>query len=396
MNIGLDARSMVAPRPRGTGRNLRDAFRLIPDLCPEWRFLFYHQRPLSGEDRTAADEPWQHPNVTLRRIDVPGDRFDAWFQLRLPFAARQDRVDLMHFPASAAPAWCPVPFVLTVHDLIPFKLPTELSPRRTQAFGRGLRRGLRRAQHIIVVSRATRDDLRRDFGVPLEKMTVIPWAPDSRVSARARHPEDGRHTRQVCDKYQLPERWLIAFSGSTPRKNARGVLDGFARVAPDIRRGVHVVLVGCEPEAYRARLATDADRLGISGQCHILGFAPHDDLPTLLGGASGLLMPSRYEGFGLPILDAFACGVPVLTSNVSSMPEVAGDAAVYCDPQDPGSIARGIEELLNPRKAAELVRRGHARLALFSWERTAEAMRGVYEHCLARLQTAHLAGAEVG
>jgi glycosyltransferase involved in cell wall biosynthesis len=382
MKIGLDARSLTLPRPRGTGRNLLDAYRLIPALRPEWQFVLYHQRPLPAELHRREDAPWHQPNVELRQIEMPGDRLDAWFQMRLPLAARRDGVDLMHFPANAAPAWCPVPFVVTVHDLIPLRLPGELPPRATRAFRRGVMRGVRRAAHIIAVSAATSDELHRDFGVARDRMTVIPWAPDARVLAELHRELSAEQRAQVRTKYELGERWLLSFSGSTARKNASGVLEGFAAMSPEQRQGVQVVLIGCEPAAYRTYLAAEAERLSIAGQCRILGFVPHEDVPAMLRGAAGLLMPSRYEGFGLPILDAFACGVPVLTSAVSSMPEVAGDAAIYCDPDDPRSIAAGMQRLLEPATAREMVRRGRARLAWFSWERTARAMCAVYEACL--------------
>jgi glycosyltransferase involved in cell wall biosynthesis len=372
---------MTMPRPRGTGRNLLDAYRLIPVLRPEWEFLLYHQRPLPAEQRASEDAPWGHPNVQLRQVNLPGDRLDAWFQLRLPWAARRDRVDLMHFPANVTPAWCPVPFVVTIHDLIPLRLPGELPPRQTRAFRRGVLRGVGRAAHIITVSAATRDELHRDLGVPSHRMTVIPWAPDARVLAQMDSRLTDEQFGRLRVKYQLSARWLISFSGSTPRKNARGVLAGFASVRPELRRGIQLVLMGCEPAECRRRLVAEAGRAGVAAQCRFLGFVPHEDVPALLRGASGLLMPSRYEGFGLPILDAFACGVPVLTALVSSMPEVAGDAAVYCDPDDPSSIAAGIARLLEPSTAQELVRRGRLRLAHFSWEHTAKAMCAVYEMC---------------
>ena len=395
MKIGLDARSLTLPRPRGTGRNLLDAYRLIPALRPEWQFVLYHQRPLSRELREREDAPWQHPNVELRRIDMPGDRLNAWFQVRLPWAARHDGIDLLHFPANAAPAWCPVPFVVTIHDLIPLRLPGELSPRATRMFRRGLVRGVRRAVRIITVSAATCDELHHGFGVPLDRMTVIPWAPDAHMLAELRRELSAEQCEDVRIKYELGQRWLLSFSGSTARKNAGGVLAGFAGVNAERRRDVQVVLIGCEPAAYRASLVAQAEGLGISAQCRVLGFVPHEDVPALLRGAAGLLMPSRYEGFGLPILDAFACGVPVLTSRVSSMPEVAGDAAVYCDPDDPRSIAAGIQRLLEPATARVLVHRGRARLARFSWERTAAAMCAVYETCLAESLPDRFATAEV-
>lgn len=396
MRIGVDARTWTAPQPRGIGTTLREAYRRLRMLKPDWEFVLYHQRPITEDRRRDPDEPWHEPNVRLRQIDMPGDRLDAWFQMRLPLAARQDRVDVMHFPANAAPAWCPTPFVLTVHDLIPLTLPGECSESETRAFQRGLLRGVRRAVHIIAISAATRDDLHRLLEVPRELITVIPWAPHGSVLAQAERSLAVNERQRLRDKYDLSERWLITLSGRTPRKNARGVLDAFARVAPALRRQLQMVLTGCEPESYRAQLYGNAERHGLSQQCRILGYVPEADLPGLLGGARGLVMPSRYEGFGLPILDAFALGVPVLAARGSSMPEVAGDAAVYCDAHDPRSIARAMEKLLDDDTARELVARGRARLRDYSWTRTAEAMCAVFEKARgnARVPAVAAAGAE--
>jgi heptosyltransferase-2 len=402
MKVGLDARSMTTSRPRGTGRNLRDAYRLIPRLRPDWEFVLYHQRPVADREPD-HDQPWRHPHVRLRQLEMPGDRLDAWFQVRLPLAAWQDRVDLMHFPANRAPLWCPVPFVATIHDLAPLEVRGELPPAQTRAFRRDVARAVRGAVHIITVSSATRDSLHRVFGLPLEKMTVIPWAPDERIAAEAAGDADPEQQRRVRERWLFsaggPERdaaldlpYLITFSGRSPRKNATGVLDGLARMSADLRRSVQLVLLGCEPQSYRTSLALQAKRLGIAKQCHILGFVPHADLPALLRGARGLLIPSRCEGFGLPVLDAFACGVPVLASRASSLPEVAGPAAVYCDPNDADSIAAGMEQLLDRLTAARLVSSGYERLKLFSWERTAEAMCAVYEQCLRRVPASPRAG----
>ncbi len=382
MRIGLDARSLTVPNPRGTGRNLLDAYQRVPTLHPEWEFVLYHQHPLTPAATPDGPRPWQHANVRLRHIDIPGDRFGAWLQLRLPLAACRDHVNLMHFPANAAPAWCPVPFVTTVHDLAPLHVAGELLPREAELFRRGVQRAVTRSAHIITPSAATRDDLCRTFAVTPDKITVIPWAADTRIAQQAQRPLADSDRRQLRQQYNLGPCWLVSFAGVSRRKNARGVLDGFARVPWEIRHGVQVVLVGCNREDFRNSLAADAERHGISGQVRILDFVPYEDLPTLLRGARGLLMPSRCEGFGLPILDAFACGVPVLTANVSSMPEIAGDAALYCDPNDPCSIAAGIEQLLDDAVAAQLVPRGFNRLSQFTWQRTAEAMCSVYEKCL--------------
>ena len=389
MRIGVDARSIFMPRPRGTGRNLLDAYRLIPRLRGDWQFVLYHQRDASGCEACAAlgvrsessESVSGQANLEIRQLDMPGDRFDAWFQLRLPLSARNDRVDLLHLPANAAPAWCAVPYVVTVHDLIPLKIADEASSAARRGFRRGLRRAVRGAARIIAVSNATRDDLIDEFDIAEEKISVVGWAPDTHVTAGAEPGRDGR-TRA---RYELSRPWLLGFSGSSRRKNAFGLIEAMTRLPQEVRDSVLLVLIGCEPAEFRERLAERARRCGIASSCRFLGFVPHGDIAGLLGGARGLVMPSLYEGFGLPILDAFALDVPVMTSDVSSMPEIAGDAAVYCNPHDTESIARGIERLLDDQVAERLVRAGRRRVESFTWERTAEAICDVYEQCLSEL-----------
>jgi glycosyltransferase involved in cell wall biosynthesis len=387
LRVGLDARTLFMPRPRGTGRNLLDAYQLIPSLRPDWEFVLYHQRPpprtadCRSSSGSALAALLSRPNVRARRVDIPGDRFDLCLQLRLPTAAWRDRLDLLHLPANAAPARCKTPFVVTVHDLIPLTLAGEQSEARRRAFRRGVERAVRGAAHLISPSRATRDELHRTFSVPLDRVTVIPWAPDQGITRALHSGEIAAQIERVRAWHGLNRPWLLNFSGSSPRKNAAGLIDAFARLSPDVRRDVALVLLGCEPAAVRAELEARSEGLGVRESCRFLRFVPHEDLPGLLCGARGLVMPSLGEGFGLPILDAFACGTPVLTSNLSSMPEVAGDAAIYCDPRHSASIAEGIVRLLDQPTAERLRHAGRRRLQHFSWEQTAQRMCEVYERC---------------
>lgn len=382
MRIGLDARTMTMPRPRGTGRNLLDAFRIIPNLRPDWEFVLYHQRPAPREF-DLPDPPWSYRNVHLRRIDMPGDRVDAWFQVRLPLAAREDRLDLLHCPANAAPRFHPVPLVTTIHDLAPLRVPGELSPAATSAFRRGIRRALRSAARIITPSDATRRDLCEEFALNGDDIAVIPWAPDRRVQAAAAAPFDETARENVLAAYGLTRPFFVMFAGDVARKNAGGVVRALA-AARDALAGTVVVFVGCDAAETRAALFAEAHRLGVVDACRLQRFLPLGDLANLMRASRGVLIPSLCEGFGLPVLDAFALGVPVLASNSTSLPEVAGDAAVYCDPNDPASIARGMTALLDAHQAAELVRRGRERLEHFTWEHTAARMCDVYEQAAGR------------
>jgi alpha-1,3-rhamnosyl/mannosyltransferase len=405
LRVGLDARSIFMPRPRGTGRNLLDAYKLIPSLRPEWEFVLYHQRAAGGvapgHGRSARSRSVDArasllalPNVHARRIDMPGDRFDLWFQVRLPAAAWRDGIDLLHLPANVAPARCPVPFVVTIHDLIPLALAGELSPRGCRAFRRGVERAVRGATRIISPSNATRTELHERLGVDLDRVSVVPWAPDGAISSVSGESTPAisestdstlrAETERVRAQYELRRAYLLNFSGSSIRKNADGLVDAFGLLSPELRGEFQLVLVGVEPAARRGELRARSERVGVRPNCRFLGFVPQEDLPGLLCGAHGLLMPSLCEGFGLPILDAFACGVPVLTSDLSSMPEVAGDAAAYCNPHDSADIAGGIARLLEAATAERLKHAGFRRLRDFSWERTARLMCEVYEDCLAR------------
>lgn len=381
MIIGLDARTIFSPAPRGTGRNLFDAYQIIPRLRPDWRFILYHERPAHGSPLAEHGERntvWAG-NLRTRRLRMPGARFDAWLQLRLPWAARCDGVDLLHVPANAAPIWCPVPFVATVHDLIPLRIRGEADAGASDQFRKQVARAVRGAAHLITPSRATRDELCAEFGFSADRVTVIPWAPDQRIRDA---PDDPAGREALRARYQLTRPWLLNFSGNSRRKNAHGLLRALGRLPAEARRRYLTVIVGCNSREQRAELATLAEDLSVADDCRILGFVPHEDLPGLLRGARAVLMPSLCEGFGLPILDAFAAGVPVLTSRCSSMPEVAGDAAIYCDATLPGSIADGIFQILHDETAADLVRRGYERVREFTWERTAGAMCAVYERCV--------------
>lgn len=386
LRIGLDARSIFMPRPRGTGRNLADAYRRLPGLRPHWQFTLYHQR--------SAATDLARPNVRTRRIDILGDRHNLWLNLRLPLAAWRDGIDLLHLPANEAPPWCPVPYVATVHDLIPLRVDDECAARQRATFRRRVARACRGAVHLIVPSNATRDEVHDEFGVPLERISVIPWAADHAIAATAGDAAARRRAIElVRGEHRLRDPWLLNFSGPSRRKNAHAIVEALALLPPHKRGKAQVVLVGCEPASFREALLARATQLGIRPHVRPLGFVPHEHLPGLLAGARGLLIPSLMEGFGLPILDAWACDVPVLASNTSSMPEVAADAAEYCDPRSPTSIARGIGRLLDDGIAADLRTRGAARLTQFSWHRTARLMGNVYAHALDTL--GHAAPARV-
>lgn len=244
--------------------------------------------------------------------------------------------------------------VTTVHDLYPFKFPRVVSPAVREVHKRKLNWVLRESKKIIVPSGSTKSDLVK-FGAREELIRVIPEAPSLKKS-------DEAGVIRAKKKYNLQGNYLITI-GVTALKNTKRIIEAFQRA----RIGtLKLVLVG-RPLGVE---------VGGERNIRILGHVPEEDLSGLLTGSSGLVFASLYEGYGIPILDAFACGVPVVTSNVASMPEVAGDAAVLVDPYDVSSISEGIRSILRGPKG--WVEKGNERVKGFSWEKAAQETLKVY------------------
>lgn len=383
MRIGLDARTLYSQHARGTGRNLRDVLRALAPATPLDTYLLYH-RPSKTRAPADDDDLAVWPNMAARCVDLPGDRFDLWFNLRLPIAARADGVDVLHAPANAAPAFCPVPIVVTIHDLIPLDERCGATPGQARRFERGVRHALRVAACVITPSEFTRRQLAARFGIDPARITVVPWAPDTRLTRSTTHAERARDDAAIRTRFDLADPWILNFSGRSARKNATRLITAFAELPKEQRDRTLLVMTGCEPAATREQLVSLAHAHGIADRCRILGFQEENDAAALLRGAAGLAIPSLAEGFGLPLVDAMSLGIPVLASGCTSLPEVAGDAAIYVDPECVAGIRDGLVRLLDPSDREERIDRGLARAASFTWERTASLLHAVYDRCAQR------------
>lgn len=380
MRIGLDARTMFAPQARGTGRNLRDVLRRLSAASPTDTYLLYHRRDRRAPNDGDMRDWLRGSNVVARRIECPGDRFDAWLHARMPLAAWFDRLNVLHAPAGVAPAWCPVPLVVTIHDLIPLGPAADGGAREADRFRFGVQRALRAATHAVTPSSSTRAEIVKTFGFSEERISVVPWAPDTELTCdreAASAPTQERIRRQ----FELDRPWILNFSGRSKRKNARALIEAYASLPQEARRKALLVLTGVEHPPTRAALVELALARGVAGDCRILGFLAATDAAALLSGALGMAMPSLAEGFGLPVLDAMARGVPVLTSDCTSLPEVAGDAAIYVEPRSITSIRDGLHALISSGDRDERIERGRRRAAKFTWDKTAAALQQVYERC---------------
>ncbi len=368
MFIGLDARTIYQPNRRGTGKNLIDLYTRLAAVRPHWRVIAYHRQP--GQ----VDELLPSPNIQPKLIEMVGDRFDAWQQWRLPVAARRDHLDVLHCPANLCPQWMPTKTIVTIHDLIPLDFPDNRPATQVRRFERAVRRACKSAAGIICPSSYTRDRLVRQFNADPRRITVNAWAPDSSVQPIPQH-----RWAPVLDSYGITKPFVLHFGAADPRKNTRRMIEAWAACNPIHRRRWQLLIVGLDHKT-RQELSNTVTQLSLQSSVRLHGFADEAHLPTLLSASELVAYPSLSEGFGLPILDAWAAGTTILTSDCTSLTEVADDAAILVDPLDALSIARGLNRLMrDARLRSELIYKGRNRLKRYSWRATTERFAAALE-----------------
>lgn len=302
----------------------------------------------------------------------------VWLQAMAPLALADIRPDVAHFTNGMMPALIRTPTVVTVHDLS-VRLYPQFHPPRRLLINRPLQAlAVRRADRIVTVSHSTRRDLLRFHRVDADRVSVVHEA----ASAIFRPERNAAHLAAVRSALALPERFALYVGTVEPRKNLPRLVEAFARA----RAGGlahHLVFVG--PYGWLSGdLAGTIARAGVAPYVHVTGYVPYEWLPALYTLGEFFVFPSIYEGFGLPVVEAMACGAPVLTSNSSSLAEIAGDAAVTVDPLDVEALATALRTLgLDAGLRARLADAGLRRARDFSWAEAARSMLGVYRRAVA-------------
>jgi glycosyltransferase involved in cell wall biosynthesis len=367
----------------GVGRATRETVEALAALPePPALTLFY------GRERTAvaeagvawlADLAARRPWVRRRRLPL-SPRWTSFLWLRhrlpLPVEAVTGPVDALLAPDFVAPPAARARTVVTVHDLSYLTVPQYADPGLRQYLATAVPRSLRRAAHVVAVSEATRRDIIAHLGLPPGRVTTVYNGVDPRF-----RPLDPAARAATRARLGLPERFILTVGTIEPRKNHVGLLRAFVRLAaaqPDLS-----LLIGGRRGWLDGPIFEEAARLGLGERVRFLGAVPDADLPALLGAASVFAFPSWYEGFGLPPLEAMACGTPVVTSNASSLPEVVGEAGLLVDPGDDAALAAALGRALTDEALrADLARRGPDRAARFTWAATARRLLEVFQRAL--------------
>jgi glycosyltransferase involved in cell wall biosynthesis len=373
--VGLNLIFLV---PGETGGMEVAARELIPALVsqapPEVRFTAFVNR----EAAAAVGGPFGEllPTVT---VPVHARNRVQWVlgeQILLPRLAARAGVDLVHSLASTAPLRGRFRRVVTVHDLIYARFPEAHSGIRDKGMSVLVPAAARRSDRVIVDSQSTRSDLVELLGLNPDRIDVVPLGLGA---LRREQPLPEAETRE---RLGLGRRAvLMSLSAKRPHKNLATLISALARIPRETRP--MLVLPGY-PTAYEDELRAHVARLGVTDDVRLPGWLPRREVEGLWALARGFVYPSLYEGFGLPVLEAMARGVPVACSNASSLPEVAGDAALFFDPHDEKAIAAALMRLLADESArSHLVELGRERARQFTWERTARLTLDSYARTVA-------------
>ena len=377
MRIGIDARTLSG-RFTGDRTYWRGLIGGLAATDTANEYLLYTRGPTEGEP-----PPGLGPNFQWRHIARP--RNDAlWMLSALPRALKADRVDVAHTQYNIPLLGAPCPVVTTIHDVSFQVHPDLFLPKDRWILQTLVPRSLQKAAAVVAVSESTRRDILRCYPqIPAEKVTVVLEAAGKQFTVPAGGQETARAAANSLLKLSGAP-YLLAVGVLQPRKNLALLLEAFAKLKTGPHPPPHrLVIAGKrgwldETDAQLAALPPEAVQ-----DIVLAGYVADAELPVLYGGAEALCYPSRYEGFGLPPLEAMACGCPVLCSRSSSLPEVVGDAAILLPADDPQAWADALAALLSsPAEHAKYRRRGPARAALFSWEQAGRETLKVYEECL--------------
>ncbi|MDO7896555.1 glycosyltransferase family 4 protein [Pseudomonas citrulli] len=374
MRIALNARILQAPRT-GIGHyvaELATALAREPDV----QLSLFHGWGWSPRLPEAAMPGYSRLSPWLRQ--VPGAyQARRWLEQKRFDRGRSQAIDLYHEP-SVWPLSFDGPTVMTLHDFAHLRYPETQPAARLKEIERRLARAVEQSQLIMTVSQFTADEAQRHFGLPAERLRVAPLGAATRF-----HPREPEALDEVLKAHGVEAgRYFLCVGTLEPRKNLSLALRAHAGLPESIRQAFPLLIVGMGGW-QQAQLNEELRKALADGHVCLTGYLPDEQVAQLLAGARALIFPSLYEGFGLPVLEAMASGTPVITTRCSAMPEVAGPAGNYCEPDDHQGVREAMLRLMEDRQHWQACRTaGLQQAALFSWERCAKVTAGAYRQVL--------------
>ncbi|HEY0741891.1 MAG TPA: glycosyltransferase family 1 protein [Chryseosolibacter sp.] len=380
MKIGIEIQRLFRKKKYGIETSSLELIKKMQALDPNFEFVIF-----ASDDK---DKSCFTPSEKFKIKTLPGDFFADFEQLSLPIAAKAEKLDLLHCTGNTTPYFSPVPIVQTLHDII-FMDPIPRNDNLYQRFGNHYRRRLvplvtPRSEAVITVSHYEKERIISRLSIDERKIEVIYNGINNQHFKICTCTKEQAKIRL---DYGLPEKFILFLGNPSFRKNPTGVIEAYAMYSSKVENPLPLVTPGLTDkyvmQALKALNAHYNPALFITP-----GYIKDEDLPIVYGLSEVFLFPSLSEGFGMPVVEAMACGTPVITSKISSMPEIAGDAALLIDPLSPPSIADALIELLsNEELRQDKIQDGILNAKRFSWDITAEKVLGIYERILAPSRT---------
>lgn len=369
MRIGIEAQRIFRPQKYGMDIAAIELIRNLQQIDTDNEYIIF----VNPDTDVCIEE-----TKNFRIWKIINSVYPVWEQWYLPKAIRQAKLDLIHCTSNTAPLRLHIPLVLTLHDVISLEPSAKYSMSIYQEMGRIYRKWiipkvLSKCQHVITVSYSEKQKIYRKMTIPEDKMSVIYNGVDEKFGL-----QDKLSIERVRSKYHLPEHYISFIGNTDPRKNIHNVLLAYSVYIKHSIRKMPLVILHYN-ESQLKRLLNQLKIPYLKNYIHILGYLDTWDMPAFYAASDMFLFPSLREGFGMPVLEAMACGTPVITSNTSSMPEVAENAALFVDPFDVDDIALNMLYLENhPEQAGELREKGLVRANAFSWKKMASQVLGIY------------------
>jgi len=360
MKIGIDGRASKWYRGTGIGTYTYQLINNLSKIDSINNYIFFMS---------------EYPNnMTLGKnislVDISkGVNNGFWDDINLPNALNDKDIDLYHVPQNGVGLSMNNKYssVITLHDVIPYRMPETVSERYLKIFSESIPNIVNGTNGIITVSNYSKNDILKTFDFPEEKIFVTPLA-----SEPIYKPLDKLICKNIVKKkYSISEDYILYVGGFSPRKNIPGLIKAFSKLSYKNKHCIKLVIAGTKGQSYD-NYQKLTEKLGISNKVVFPGFIPTIDLPFLYNAANLFVYPSFYEGFGLPPLEAMSCGIPIISSNLTSIPEVVGSSGILVDPHNIGEIATAMNNVLLDKELSDkLSASGIRRASEFSWRKTA-------------------------
>lgn len=383
MKIGIEGQRLYRKKKHGMDMVALELIKNLQKIDAANEYVIFVK---PDEDNTCIPSA---PNFKIVELESKFG-YPGWEQFALPRAAKEEGCDVLHCTSNTGPLFSSVPLITTLHDIIYLESISIFKKEGTwyQKLGNMYRRWfvpgvIKKSKKVITVSNYEKDRINKYFNFNDNRLTAI----YNGVGQHFKHITDESVLKEIKDKYGLPEKFFFFLGNTDPKKNTKGVLEAFGHFNRRSNKEYTLVMLDYDEQELQ-KLLQSISMPEIREQIHLLGYVPNTELPAIINQCEIFLYPSLRESFGIPILEGMACGVPVITSNTSSMPEVAGKgAALIIDPHNPQEITAAIETLVDDKQLAKLLaEKGILRAKNFSWKAMSENVLILYQEVYLELK----------